>query len=138
ATTEGVPIGMRANRRSCVRLIALGGIAVALLGASAALPRSSRLIWNATPSAPLGFYWRRSPGGIQRGDFVLATPPTWAALLAAQRDYLPVRTPLVKRAAAIPGDVVCAVNGMVSIDGQTVARQLPRDGDGRPLPAWSG
>src|SRR5690348_16293175 len=101
---------MRSRRRAPRRALTALTLAVALFGilatASGAIP-SRRLVWNASASAPIGLYWRVD-GRPERGDLVLAWAPIWARRLADERHYLPLSVPLVKRVAAISGDVVCA------------------------------
>jgi type IV secretory pathway protease TraF len=70
--------------------------------------------------------------------FVIARLPSAAARLAAERGYLPITVPVVKRIAAEAGERVCERSRVLSIDGRPVARALVEDSDGRPLPAWSG
>ncbi len=103
----------------------------------ATLVPTPRLVWNASASAPIGFYWRVA-GAPSRGDLVLARAPHWARRLAAERHYLPLNVPLLKRVAAIAGDVICASGDAVSIDGHVVAHRLASDRMGRPLPQWEG
>src|SRR5260221_2565540 len=95
------------------------------------------LIYNASASAPLGFY-RLVPGAVRRGDFALAHLPYPVARFAAARDYLPLSVSLVKRVAAVAGDRVCAGSSAIRINDQAVALVLARDGQGRPLTAWQG
>lgn len=117
--------------------LAVGALGLAGLGFGIIAEPAPRVVWNASASAPLGLYWvTHEP--IQRGDFVLAEAPQAARQLAAARGYLPARVRLVKRIAAIAGDVVCAVGNIILIDGREVARRLQRDSRGRPLPAWEG
>lgn len=95
------------------------------------------LIWNSTHSAPTGLY-RRSTGPITKDSWVLIWPPKSAADIAARRGYLPARVPMVKRVAALSGDLVCRSDETVSINGQPKATALRADAEGRPLPQWSG
>jgi conjugative transfer signal peptidase TraF len=95
------------------------------------------LVYNASASAPLGFY-RLVPGAIRRGDFVLARLPDPVAHFAAARGYLPLSVPLIKRVAAVSGDRVCAGARAIRINDQAVDVVLARDGRGRPLTAWQG
>ena len=95
------------------------------------------LVWNATHSAPTGLY-RRSMGDIAKDSWVLIWPPKAAADLAASRGYLPPHVPMVKRVAALSGDVVCRNGNTVSINGQRKATALRADSLARPLPRWSG
>jgi conjugative transfer signal peptidase TraF len=80
----------------------------------------------------------RGAGAPFRGDLVLARAPLWARKLAAERGYLPLNMPIVKRVAAVAGDVVCASGDTISIDGRPVAHRLTSDRMGRPLPQWDG
>ena len=40
--------------------------------------------------------------------------------------------------AARPGQIVCRINALVSVDGRPVVVARQRDGRGRPLPVWQG
>ncbi|UKV13233.1 S26 family signal peptidase [Thalassospiraceae bacterium SW-3-3] len=95
------------------------------------------LIWNASPSAPVGFY-RMVSGAPQKGDFVLVRLPKPVSQLANSRHYIPANVPLVKRIAATARDHVCAHLHVILINGHAVARQLERDSSGRKLPLWQG
>jgi type IV secretory pathway protease TraF len=65
------------------------------------------------------------------------TPQPWRNLAAARR-YLPANVPLVKRVAAIPGDIVCERDGTIYVNGAWAAWRRPFDGAGRPMPGWHG
>ena len=115
-------------------------VGLALLLASATIGAQPLLVWNATASAPIGFY-RVRPIGVQPpriGELVLIRPDATSARLYAERGYLPLDVPLLKRVAAVAGQRVCERDGALSIDGRHVADALPTDGQGRPLAAWSG
>jgi conjugative transfer signal peptidase TraF len=101
-------------------------------------PVRALLVWNASASAPRGLYRVRSEIHPTRGDLVLAIPPRAAAALAASRGYLPMGVPLVKRIAAVAGDIVCARNDVIFINGNRLATRLAFDHSGRSLPRWSG
>lgn len=125
----------RRHRRRLALLVACATGLVALAASCVAMPL---VVYNASASAPLGFYGVAWVTRIARGDLVLAVSPESARLLAAERDYLPPTVPLVKRVAALAGDFVCADSGVVVIDNRVVADQLAIDREGRPLPAWNG
>ena len=128
------------NHGSCWRVLASMLVGLALLLASATVGAQPLLIWNATASAPIGFY-RVRPIGIQPvqiGEMVLIRPDAANAKLYAERGYLPVGVPLLKRVVAVADQSVCECDGVLSIDGRHVANALPTDGRGRPLVAWSG
>jgi conjugative transfer signal peptidase TraF len=126
-----------ARRRRASRALVFGVTMLGVLATSATLVPTPWLIWNASASVPIGFYWRVA-GRPSRGDLVLALAPHWARRLAAERSYLPLNVPIVKRVAAVAGDVVCASGDAVSIDGRLVAYRLASDRMGRPLPRWEG
>ena len=96
------------------------------------------LVYNASPSMPLGWYRTAPADRLRVGMLVVAHIPGWAARLAAARGYLPITVPVIKRIAAIRGDYVCERSGVLSINGRTVARALVADSAGRPLPEWRG
>ena len=116
------------------------GTTIVVLGAIATVAArpAPLLVWNVTPSAPIGLYAVFQGSKPARWQMVIARmPPRWRQL-AAKRNYIPANVPLVKRVAAVAGDRICAVNKTVTINGGFAARRLPRDRRGRPLPAWHG
>jgi len=118
-------------------------LAVTLLGASMCIAVSwlhppVRLVYNASPSVALGWYLMVPPSRLTVGMFVVAHLPPAAATLAAERGYLPITVPIVKRIAADHGERICEHSRVLSIDGLPVARALIQDSQGRPLPVWSG
>tara|TARA_R110002126_G_scaffold185860_1_gene334468 strand:+ start:18810 stop:19310 length:501 start_codon:yes stop_codon:yes gene_type:complete len=114
-------------------LVAVSG--VALIGISA-IAHAPRLVWNASASAPIGLY-RVVSGAPKRGDLVLISPPKSIAKLAAERRYLPLGVPLIKRIAAVAGDDVCVFDGAIIINGEIAAPRLEVDREGRPMPRWN-
>jgi conjugative transfer signal peptidase TraF len=116
----------------------LGWLAAAVtLVAASTLPLPRRIVYNPTPSAPVGWYAISQAGALHVHDFVLAQMPDNATLLAGERRYLARGVPILKEVGACEGQTVCVANGAVSIDGMTVARTLSRDGAGRSLASWS-
>lgn len=118
-------------------ILALGTLGLGLIGVSAVADPTPKLVWNASASAPIGLY-RVVPGAPERGALVLVRAPKSVAKLAAERAYLPLNVPLVKRVAALSGEEVCTFNEAIIIDGAVVARRLEADTAGRPLPWWNG
>lgn len=116
-------------------LLVVGALAAIVAGG--AIHTTPRVIWNASASVPVGAYWLVS-NETARGDLVLVEPPPDARRLAAARGYLPERVRLVKRLAAVGGDLVCGDGVAVEINGARVAQRLASDSRGRPLPAWTG
>lgn len=123
-------------KRPAVLPLAATLAGIALVGFSAIAHPQSRLVWNASASAPIGLY-RVVSGTPERGNFVLVRIPKSIEKLAASRGYLPVGVPLIKRIAAVAGDDVCAFNGAIIVNGKVVARQRKVDRAGRSLPRWN-
>ena len=99
---------------------------------------TARLIYNATASAPLGWYAVLPATQIRVGDVVLARLPAGAEQFADRRGYLPATVPILKRVGAVAGQWVCVQNYVRRIDRELPVRLLERDGLGRPLTPWPG
>ena len=106
---------------------------------------SPRLVYNPSDSVPVGWYSikpleqdpTQQPTELQVGSIVLVHLPAEAAALAAQRDYLPLHVPLLKRVGAVAPQRACITGQVVRIDGHTAATALSVDRMGRPLHDWS-
>ncbi|QUD90753.1 S26 family signal peptidase [Phenylobacterium montanum] len=96
------------------------------------------LLWNASASVPIGLYQVDPMARPTVGDFVVFDPPAGLATFLANRRYLPVGVPLVKTIAAGPGQTVCRIGALVSVDAKAAAWALARDRMGRTLPVWQG
>ena len=138
---------MTAHPRSRVRarlvLAGLSACGLAALAWASFVHPTPRLIYNPSDSVPVGWY-RVDPLGrgtsspprpLSVDSIVLVPLPDRAAMLAAQRGYLPTRVPLLKRVGAVAPQHVCIVAGQVRIDGVPAAAALPADRLGRPLPS---
>ena len=66
-----------------------------------------RFVWNASESVPLGLYNVAPADNLAVTDFVVAMPPEPLATFLANRGYLPLGVPLIKRILALPGQSVC-------------------------------
>ena len=117
---------------------ALAALVPCALGATLLWPPRPLLLWNASPSSPVGLYVVRPVGDPRVGDVVVAFALLPARRLAAARGYLPFAVPLVKSVAAASGDIVCARGTKVRINGRVAAVRRGRDPAGRPMPGWFG
>jgi len=95
------------------------------------------LIWNASDSVPIGFYYvrKRQP---QIGEIAVISPPDWVRLYASSRGYLPSDVWLLKPVFAVSGSVVCRFGRYVFVDGKHVTRAKIFDARRRLLPVWRG
>jgi conjugative transfer signal peptidase TraF len=127
-------VSMRTQSRVAPLVLTIAGLA-SLTWAAWAAP-SPRVIYNASGSVPIGWYRVRPPTGLRVGSIVLARLPAIPSALAAQRGYLPIGVPLLKRIGAIAPQRVCVSDRSVRIDDVPVAATLSTDGAGRRLLAW--
>jgi conjugative transfer signal peptidase TraF len=95
------------------------------------------LIWNASPSQPVGLY-RVKRLRARVGDRVLVRLPPRVAAFAARRGYLARGAYLLKPIAAVAGDRVCRWGAQISVRGQQAGRAKWHDHLGRDLPVWQG
>jgi conjugative transfer signal peptidase TraF len=112
----------------------LGLSVLAMAGPRANHPR---LLWNTSPSVPVGLYWI-APAAPTTGELAVIRLPDALGALAAARGYLRETALLIKPVAAGMGDVVCRHGATVTINGQAAAHARTADARGRPLPHWSG
>ncbi|MCC6708033.1 MAG: S26 family signal peptidase [Gammaproteobacteria bacterium] len=131
---------MTAPTRSRLRvrlvLAALSACGLAALAWASFVQPAARIVYNPSDSVPVGWYRIEPAHSLHVGSIVLTTLPAEAAVLAAQRGYLPSHVPLLKHVGAIAPQHVCIVAGVVRIDGVPVAAVRRADGWGRPLPSW--
>jgi conjugative transfer signal peptidase TraF len=123
---------------TALRTVICAALGVAVIAWPVAMTSPIRLVYNATASAPLGWYVVMPVKEVGVGDVVLARLPSSAAALADQRQYLPQSVPILKRVEAVAGQRVCVQNYVLRIDRELPVRLLERDGLGRPLTPWRG
>jgi conjugative transfer signal peptidase TraF len=111
-------------------------LGIVLLVAPACAKPVLRLVYNASDSAPRGWYTVNRPEHLDVGDYVVVRLPGDVATFAALRGYLPLSVPVLKRIAALSGQHVCIHDATVYIDGVAAARVLDADHRQRPLTAW--
>ncbi|WP_121501904.1 S26 family signal peptidase, partial [Pseudomonas aeruginosa] len=87
-----------------------------------------RVVWNASASAPIGLYRIEPLPDPPHGALVAVKPPPALARWLAERGYLGERVPLLKHVAARPGQIVCRIDAVVSVDGRPVVVAQQRDG----------
>lgn len=109
-----------------------------LLVATLTVPVSHYAIWNISPSVPTGLYAIRGKASIHVGERIAIEPPFALRRLLAERGYLPLGIPLLKRVAAVRGQRICRFRHGVTIDGNFAGVAYSRDRQGRTLPAWFG
>jgi type IV secretory pathway protease TraF len=95
------------------------------------------LIWNASKSVPIGWYFveHRQP---KLHEIAVVKLNGWPKLYASSRGYLPVNVWLLKPVAALSPAIVCRFGRYVFIDGKLVTRAKLLDLQHRILPRWKG
>ena len=114
----------------------LGAAAATVLASALACLAGAHLLWNWTPSLPLGLYWV-SPGGsgrVKLGALVAFPVPAHVRALVLERRYLPPGALLVKPVVATSDDRVCTEGGELTVNGAPLGAIATEDTRGRPLP----
>ena len=112
-------------------------IPVVAIGVTSAFDMPTKLVYNGSASAPIGFYWIDQVP-VSRGDAVLIRLPEHVRDLVVSRQYLPPNVPLIKRVMGIKGDKICRRGQEILINNVTVVIALNVDDQGQKLPIWSG
>ncbi|RSE92877.1 S26 family signal peptidase [Achromobacter aegrifaciens] len=142
STTGPVP-HPRSRLRARLVLAGFATVGLAALAWAAFVQPLPRMAYNPSASVAVGWYriepfaprTASRPRPLSVDSIVLMPLPDRAAMLAAQRGYLPTRVPLLKRVGAVAPQHVCIVAGQVRSDGVPVAAALPAARLGRPLPS---
>ena len=142
-STTGPAPHPRSRLRARIVLAGFTAAGLAALAWAAFVQPLPRLIYNPSDSVAVGWYridpfdprTASLPRPLSVDSIVLVPLPAEAGTLAAQRGYLPVRVPLLKRVGAIAPQEVCIAGGVVRIDGVPSAAVLRADRMGRPLPS---
>ena len=138
-STTGPVSRPRSRLRARILLAGFAAVGLAALAWAAFVSPLPRLTYNPSDSVAVGWYriepFASLPRPLSVDSIVLVPLPAEAAMLAAQRGYLPTRVPLLKRVGAVAPQHVCIVAGQVRIDGVPSAAVLPADRLGRALPS---
>jgi type IV secretory pathway protease TraF len=111
---------------------------VLLIGGQSLVPVTPWLVWNATASTPTGLYALQATGRLRAMQLVAVRPPKAIASFLADGGFLPENALLLKHVLALPGQTVCRVGAIVTVDGVDVGAARDRDRLARPLPRWTG
>lgn len=116
----------------------ISAAAIAAIACPAFVEFPTTLIWNASPSAPLGLYRVRHVDHFAISDVVLVDPPAPLEKLIEERGYLPPDIQLLKRVVGLPGQIVCRLDRTITVDGVQIGAAMATDRLDRPMPAWHG
>lgn len=110
----------------------------ALVAAPALFDYAPAFIWNASASVPIGLYRLASAERPAIGDYVVVSPPEPLAVFLAERRYLPLGVPLIKRVLGLAGATICRRGATIIAYDHAYGEARGRDRLGRPLPVWQG
>jgi conjugative transfer signal peptidase TraF len=108
------------------------------LGTSAFVDPPKTLMWNGSASAPIGLYLVQRADNLDVTDLVAVAAPPLIAQFMADRGYLPMGVPMMKRVLALPGQMVCRHGLDIIAYGSTIGHARERDNAGRKMPVWQG
>ncbi len=119
-------------------ILAVASLAAASLIATAVTDLPTRLIWNATASAPIGFYIIETADTLDVPELIALIPPEPLERFMVERGYIGRGVPLLKRTLGLPGQRVCRSGASITVDDVEMGDALERDRMGRDLPVWQG
>ena len=117
------------------------GFILFMAGVTAMAWAKTSFVVNGTSSVEPGIYWME-PGEVERGSVIETCVGDYGPLFA-ERGYLPPGlcpggvSRVLKRVAAVEGDVVTLSADGLAVDGMGIAEPLrTHDGLGRSIPQW--
>ncbi len=119
-------------------ILVVATLAVGTLVATAVTDLPTRLIWNATASAPIGFYTIETADALDVPELIALMPPEPLARFMVERGYIGRGVPLLKRVLGLPGQRVCRSGVTITVDNVEMGDAQERDSMGRDLPVWQG
>ena len=120
------------------RILTVTALAVIGIAAASAVDWPTKLVWNATASAPIGFYTVEPADALDVLELVAVMPPEPLERFMVERGYVGRGVPLLKRVLGVAGQRVCRLRSTIMVDGIEMGEALDRDRIGRDLPVWQG
>lgn len=118
-------------------MLGTAALALAFLAVKPFINPSPILIWNASESVPVGWYFvaKRLP---VIGEIAIIRPAEWVRNYAAARGYLPQKVLLLKPVFAAQSSIICRFGVYIFVDGKYAAQAKITDKKHRLLPVWKG
>lgn len=120
------------------RILAVTLLPVIGIAATSVANMPTKLVWNATASAPVGLYTIEPADALDVPELVAIMPPEPLAGFMVGRGYVGRGVPLLKRVVGLPGQRVCRTGRTITVDSVEIGDALDRDRIGRDLPVWQG
>ena len=118
-------------------MLAMATVGIAFLAMKPITNPVPLIIWNASESIPIGWYFvaKRQP---KIGEIAVIKPTDWVQIYASTRGYLPQDVWLLKPIFASHSSIICRFGSHVFVDGKYVAKAKIMDKMHRVLPVWKG
>ena len=116
-------------------MLAMATVGIAFLAIKPLANPVPLVIWNASESVPIGWYFvvKRQP---KVGEIAVIKPAEWVQIYAASHGYLPEDVWLMKQLYAVHPSIICRFGRYVFVDGKYVAKVKITDKLHRALPIW--
>lgn len=118
-------------------MLAIATIGIVFLAAKPLVNPLPIVIWNASESVPIGWYFvaKRQP---MIGEIAVIKLTDWVQIYASSRGYLPQNVWLLKPVFAVYPSIICRFGSHVFVNGKQVAKAKIGDKMHRALPVWKG
>jgi type IV secretory pathway protease TraF len=118
-------------------MLAMATVGIAFLAVKPFINPVPLVIWNASESIPIGWYFvaKRQP---KIGEIAVIKPTDWVQIYASSREYLPQDVLLLKPTYAFHPSIICRFGSHVFVNGKQVAKAKITDKMHRVLPVWKG
>jgi type IV secretory pathway protease TraF len=118
-------------------MLTIASIGIAFLAMKPIIIPLPLVIWNASESIPVGWYFvaKRQP---IIGEIAVIKPAEWVQIFTSSRGYLPQNVWLLKPIFASHPSIICRFASHVFVDGKHVAKAKIKDKMHRLLPVWKG
>ena len=118
-------------------MLAMAAIGIAFLATKPLINPVPLVIWNASESVPIGWYFvaKYQP---KIDEIAVIKPVDWVQIYASSRGYLPQDVWLLKPIYAVHPSIICRFGSQVFVDGKQVAKAKIADKLHRVLPVWKG
>lgn len=118
-------------------MLAMATVGIALLAVKPFINPLPVVVWNASESVPIGWYFveKRMP---KIGEIAVIKPSDWVRIYASSRGYLPQDVWLLKPIFATYPSIICRFGSHVFVNGKQVAKAKIADKMHRVLPVWKG
>ncbi len=118
-------------------MFVIAAVGIAFLAVKSFFNPVPLIIWNASESVPIGWYFVAS-NQPRIGEIAVIKLADWVQIYASSRGYLPQNVWLLKPIFAANSSIICRFGSHVFVNGKQVAKAKIVDKMHRVLPVWRG